>query len=612
MATTTQLPTLDTVRSLSATELLALARKLRKNASDLPAPRGELRIALTGGGNLSYLGIALETYFRSAGFDLSLYVSPYDAYRMECSDPNSPLVQFKPDDVVILNHWREFIVDQPPLTDSGESVDRTLESIVRERLTQAEALRQRTGATIYITEIVTPNRRADGYFSLNRPGGLLTFLREINRRTRCSGKNFRFIDLDETASEIGKNAFFDDSAYFLSKQPFALAVLPTVANAVSAPILNDRGVVRKCLVLDLDHTLWGGVVGDDGLYGIRLDPNDAVGEAYLDFQRTVLAYQRRGVLLAVCSKNDEKIAKEVFQKNAYCLLKLKHFASFYANWEPKSENLKRIAAELNISTDALVFFDDNPVERDAVRNALPEVTVVNVPNDPALYSAALDQARLFDWTNLTGEDLARSESLRANRERAELESESNDYASYLASLKMTASLAPVTESERERFIQLFNKTNQFNLRTERISEEDFARMSETQGVHLLRVKLKDKFSDYGIISALILKESFEVELLSGRIVPMLEIEGWVMSCRVFNRGLETFILSRLREIARTLDARTIQAVFCPTEKNGYLAGIFPKLGFEAVETSGELIRYRLDLTRAPEPDTTIMNEALTI
>lgn len=609
MATPTQLPSLDTVRALNATELLTLARKLRKNDSDLPAPRGELRVALTGFGNLSYLGIALEPYFRCAGFALNLYVSPYGAHRMECSDPNSPLVQFKPNAILILNHWREYAAVQPALNDFPEDVERAVASIVRKRLSQAEALRQRTGATIYIGEIVTPNRRADGYFSLNRSGGLLTFLREINRQSRRDGANFRFIDLDGTAAEIGKNTYFDDSAYFLSKQPFALSVLPTVANALSAPILNDFGVVRKCLVLDLDHTLWGGVVGDDGLYGIRLDPNDAVGEAYLDFQRTVLAYQRRGVLLAVCSKNDEKIAKEVFQENAYCLLKLNHFAAFYANWEPKSENLKRIAAELNISTDALVFFDDNPVERAAVRTALPEVAVVDVPNDPALYSVTLDQARLFDWTNLTAEDLARSESLRANRERIELQSESNDYQTYLASLKMTASFAPVAESERERFIQLFNKTNQFNLRTERINEEDILRMSATHGVRLFRVKLKDKFSDYGIISALILKESFETEPLSDRTVPMLEIDGWVMSCRVFNRDLEAYILAHLRGIARAIDAKTIQAVFRPTEKNGYLAGVLPKLGFEAIETNGELIRYRLDLTRALEMESTITDEA---
>lgn len=609
MTEKTLLPTLDTVRSLSSAELLTLARKLRKGKEALPAPRGELRVALTGSGNLSYLGMALEPFFRSAGFALSLYVSPYGAYRMETSDPDSPLVHFKPNVILIFQNWREFAALQPALHESDEDVERVVDTIVRERLTQAEALRVRTGATVYIAEIVSPNRRADGYFSLNRAGGLMNFLREINRRTRRDGANFRIVDLDETAAEIGKNVFFDDAAYHLSKQPFALSALPTVANAIAAPILSDCGVVRKCLVLDLDHTLWGGVVGDDGLYGIRLDPNDAVGEAYLDFQRTVLDYQRRGVLLAVCSKNDEKIAKEVFQENAYCLLKLNHFAAFYANWEPKSENLKRIAAELNISTDALVFFDDNPVERDAVRTSLPEVAVVEVPSDPALYSAALDQARLFDWTSLTAEDLARSESLRANRERAELESEMTDYRSYLASLKMTASFAPVTESERDRFIQLFNKTNQFNLRTERISEEEFMRLSATHGVRLFRVKLKDKFSDYGIISALILKESFETEPLSDRTVPMLEIDGWVMSCRVFNRDLEAYILAHLREIARAIDAKTIQASFRPTEKNGYLAGVLPKLGFEAIETNGELIRYRLDLTRALEMESTITDEA---
>ena len=601
-------PTIDTLRAMNATELLSLGRKLSTHKAPVSGGR-PIRIALTGGGNLSYLGLALAPFFISAGFDPRLYVSPYGGFHREVYDDASPLVQSAPDVVLVVEYWRDTAVFQPDLNAPASETAESIERIVAGRIANLSRLQERTGALVFLSEIVTPDRRADGFFALNRPAGLTRFLREINRLTaeRKPGA-IRVIDLDEAAAAFGKKGWFDDAAWFLSKQPLALSALPAAAWALSAPILNAFGVVRKCLVLDLDQTLWGGVVGDDGLFGIRLEPNDAVGEAYLDFQRTILKYYQRGVLLAVCSKNNDATAREVFEKHPYCLLKLDHFAAFYANWDPKAENLKRIAADLNIGMDAIVFFDDHPVERELVRRALPEVSVVDVPDDPAEYSVALDQARLFDWVTLTKEDLVRNETFAADRKRAALKSSANDYQAYLRDLEMRAGFGPAVGPARERFIQLFNKTNQFNLRTERIQPEDYDRFSSDPGTSLLAVRLKDRFSDYGIISALIVRMGDETDgapVFDGK---TLSIDGWVMSCRVFNRGLEAFILARLRKIALAAGIRYITALFRPTAKNDYLKRVLPALGFETTGELDGMTRYAYDCQREEEPETTIEDE----
>lgn len=601
-------PTLDALRSMTSVELLNLRKKLVKAVKPETNAK-QLTIALTGSGNLSYLGMALEPFFISAGFAPRLYVSRYGSFQSEAYEEDSPLVRAKPDVVIVIENWRDYAALQPELTASEAKVGEEIDRIVAERIAILSKLRERTGAPVFLSEIVTPNRRADGFFALNRPAGLTRFLREINRLTaERKPDGIHIVDLDETAAAFGKKNWFDDSAWFLSKQPFSLSALTTAANAVSAPILNAFGATRKCLVLDLDGTLWGGVVGDDGLFGIRLDPNDAVGEAYRDFHQTILRYHQRGVLLAVCSKNDDDTAREVFEQSPYSLLRIGHFAAFYANWDSKVTNLKRIAADLNIGTDALVFFDDNPAEREWVRSALPEVAVIDVPADPADYSAALDQARVFDWVELTAEDVSRAETISANRNRAELEAKASDYPSYLRSLEMRAAVRELRDSDVPRFVQLFNKTNQFNLRTERYQNEDIERLRADHQTTLLTVDLQDRFSQYGIIAALILRE--ETAAFPG-IEPgakTLAVIGWVMSCRVFNRGLESFILHDLRERAAAIGARYLTAAFRPTAKNGYLADQLGKMAFQAAGGSAEETLYVYEVGKNPAPKSEIQEK----
>lgn len=569
---------LNDVFAMNATTLIRAARKILKNpmADDGARP---LRIALTGSGNLDYLGLGLLPFFVAEGFAPTLYVSPFDGFRADALNPQSRFSAFKPDVGIVYEDYRDFLADRPPLGTAPATVSDIIDRLADERVARLEALAVHSGASLYLCELVIPNRRADGAFSANDPAGLHAFLRELNRATALRlPKTIRRIDFDAVASDYGKNDWFDDSAYFLSKQPLALTAIPTAARAIAMPILSARGAVRKCLVLDLDNTLWGGVVGDDGLFGIRLEPNDALGEAFRDFQRTVLAYKARGVLLAVNSKNSAEIAREPFEANPYCLLKLDDFAAFYANWDDKALNMERIARDLNISTNALVFFDDNPVERERVRSALPDVLVIDTPDDPANYSTALDAACAFDWDALTDEDRTRTETFIAERKRGELRASAVSYEDYLRDLEMRGSVAPVEEGEFDRFIQLFNKTNQFNLNGIRRTPEEIQSLANDPDAAILRVTLSDRLSRYGIISALI--------LTMDRAERTMTIDGWVTSCRVFNRTLDAFTVNELMKLARKNGCETITAKYAETAKNGMMPEVLQRNGFKKDPETG--------------------------
>ncbi|MEG0504255.1 MAG: HAD-IIIC family phosphatase, partial [Raoultibacter sp.] len=315
------------------------------------------------------------------------------------------------------------------------------------------------------------------------------------------------------------------TGYFCNKLPFALDYILPITNQIGRLIEILSGHQKKCLVLDLDNTLWGGVVGDLGTQGIVLDPNDAEGEAYRFFQSYVKSLKERGVILAVCSKNDMEVATAPFVENPNMILCRDDISCFIANWEDKASNLKRIAKELNIGLDSLVFFDDNPAEREIIHSYLPSVTVIDVPEDVDSYALALDHSGVFDWIEITNEDIGRVQTYQANAERKKLEETAVDYDQYLRSLEMVGEVSRIKEADVERFTQLINKSNQFNLRTMRYNDKQIQDMLHDESYILLGVKLKDKFSFYGIIACVILHIEDTAE------VKTCFIDSFVMSCR---------------------------------------------------------------------------------
>ncbi|MCR5627895.1 MAG: HAD-IIIC family phosphatase, partial [Lachnospiraceae bacterium] len=391
----------------------------------------------------------------------------------------------------------------------------------------------------------------------------------------------------------------DEGSYFLTKQPFNMDYIGPVASDVTNAIKATLGFTKKCLVLDLDNTLWGGVVGDEGPLGINVDPNNALGEAYRHFQKYILSLKNRGVILAVNSKNDEEIAREPFEQNPDMLLKLDDFAAFVANWEDKASNLRLIAETLNIGIDSLVFFDDNPAEREIVRSFCPEVTVIDVPEAVEAYADALDRADAFRWAQITKEDMERSASYTENRHRDELRHNFVNYDEYLTALEMKGKCDLVGDDEADRFTQLINKSNQFNLRTQRYSSGEIDSIRNDGEHALVYVSLTDKFTSYGIISCIILEKRGED----------IFIDTWCMSCRVLKRSVEDFAFKHLIEIAKNLGGKRLIGEYLPTKKNGMVRDFYQTLGFTQKDGETEGTLYEYDLSKEYTKEIFITKEA---
>ena len=353
--------------------------------------------------------------------------------------------------------------------------------------------------------------------------------------------------------------------------------LASYAFNVASLLAAQTGLTKKCLVLDLDNTLWGGVIGDDGLAGIRLGQGDGEGEAFVAFQRYAKALKERGILLAVCSKNTEHIAKEVFENHPEMVLRLDDISCFVANWNDKASNLREIARRLNIGASALVFADDNPAERALVRQLVPEVAVPELPPDPADYIQAIEQHRYFQIVSLGREDLQRAEYYRANAEREQLLQGGENIDDFLSSLNMVATVAPVSPVSLERAAQLINKSNQFNLTTRRRTAAEVAALINDPRWLACTVSLRDRIGDNGLISVLLARRDGE----------NLLIDTWLMSCRVLKRGVETLLCNYLCHWVRQNGVRRICGEYLATPKNGLVKDHYADLGFSPVEVGPE-------------------------
>jgi FkbH-like protein len=336
--------------------------------------------------------------------------------------------------------------------------------------------------------------------------------------------------------------------------------------------------------LDLDHTLWGGVIGDDGLEGIDLGKT-STGEAFVAFQRYLKKLKERGVILAVCSKNNVDVAQKPFESHPEMILKMDDIALFVANWNDKAQNIRSIAKTLNIGLDSLVFFDDNPAERKIVRDFLPDVYTVEVPSDPSLYVQSLDQLGLFGVNQLSAEDLARTEHYRSNHHRQMALEGSSNLDEYLKSLQMICKITRVGGHNSERPLQLINKSNQFNLMTHRYSESEWGALIDSAGICVSSFRLLDRFGDNGEIAVVVTKVQNTT----------LEVLDWVMSCRVLSRGMERATLNCLRNLAAQQGCRVLRATYQKTDRNALVADLLPQLGFSLVLKNDADEVYELEL-----------------
>ena len=392
-------------------------------------------------------------------------------------------------------------------------------------------------------------------------------------------------DFARVAAEIGLAKWHNRFQYHAYKFAMNYDVIPDVAWSAARLIRAILGKTKKVLVLDLDNTLWGGVIGDDGVSGIALGHETPTGEAFTEWQQYVKHLKERGVLLAVCSKNDEETAKEGFS-HPDSVLHLEDFVAFHANWEPKNINIRQIAHELNLGLDSFVFIDDNPAERAIVRELVPEVSVPEVdPQDISSYIRAIEGNGYFDTASLSADDFRRSQTYHENRQREELAESVTNYDDFLRSLQMEAEVGVFRDVYFDRIAQLTNKTNQFNLTTRRCTLADIRQMTNDENYITLYCRLKDKFGDNGLISEIIAeKRDDEAHILL-----------WLMSCRVLKRGVEDLMLDELVARARGKGCKALVGYYFPTKKNKVVADMYSDFGFTLLEENDEGTIWELPL-----------------
>ncbi len=566
--------------SLDENELRRLAtviETLRSQSRSL-APLTPFTLGVLGNATLEPLIPALIASAARHGIDLECVRADYAQTLQEALSPDSVVNRAKPDAVLIaLDHrglpLRAAIHDPQAAAAGVADSIAFLDSLRRGFRTHSNAL------SIVQTLPALPESTF-GNFDRAVPGTLRSLTAAFNAALVESVKESHDVILDvaSLAQTVGIANWHAPTQWNLGKFAFDAKFLPLYADHVARVLGALKGKSRKCLVLDLDNTVWGGVIGDDGLEGIVIGQGDATGEAYLDVQRTALNLRDRGIVLAVSSKNADEVARAAFRQHADMLLRENHIAVFQANWNDKATNIAAIASELALGIDSMVFLDDDPAERALVRSMLPQVAVPELPDDPALYARTLAAAGYFETIAFSEEDRKRAGFYQDNARRVASYNQVGDLDSYLASLQMTIVFRPFDATGRGRIAQLINKSNQFNLTTRRYSERDVAALEADPACFTLQVRLIDTFGDNGMISVIICR---------ARSRTAWEIDTWLMSCRVLGRRVEQMVLREILVHARARGIQKLIGVYLPTEKNSLVRDHYEKLGFELLEKGAD-------------------------
>ncbi|GAC1340901.1 MAG: HAD-IIIC family phosphatase [Acetobacteraceae bacterium] len=586
----------DALCTLANARLSALetVRLDRKRARLLPAAPAELttkpvRLAVMAASTIDHVLPAIRVGGLRRGIWIETYTPDYAQYAQELMDPGSGLHRFRPDTVLFAldaHHLMQGIEAGQSAADVTRRLTHALDGLAG----QWDTARGQFGAQIVQNVPLPVFAPLLGANDHRLPWSRATALRQfgILLRARADAAGVDLVALDDRAAADGLDRWYDPALWHRAKHEIHPQAAPLYGDLVGRIVAAAQGRSSKCLVLDLDNTLWGGVIGDDGLAGIKLGQGSAAGEAYLAFQHYARDLSRRGIILAVCSKNDEANALEPFTHHPEMVLKQSDIACFVANWTDKAANLREIASRLNIGLDSLVFADDNPVERAIVRRELPMVQVPELPEDPTQYGACIAEAGYFEALRVTAEDLERAGQYQQNLAREGLMASATDLPGFLRSLEMHAVWNRFDRIGLARIVQLINKTNQFNLTTRRVNEEQVLAMIDDPRALSLQIRLLDRFGDNGIIA--IVAGAFEP---GGRDI---RLDTWLMSCRVLGRGMEEETLNLVAAEAIRLGAAGLVGEYRPSAKNGMVREHYPRLGFTELQQSADGgTSWRLDL-----------------
>lgn len=539
----------------------------------------EKRIAILGGSTTSNIKNILELLLLQANIKPQFYESDYNRYYEDAVFGTPSLDEFAPEIIIIFTSSVN-LLHKPSFNDSADAVQSKLQAEYERFRLMWQKLFERYDATIIQNNMELPCIRPLGNLETVLPFGLSGFIERLNIKFAdyaASHKNFYINDLNGLSARIGLNRWHNRAQYHSYKFAMDYDFTPDVSNELAKIIKALLGKNKKCLLLDLDNTLWGGVIGDDGLNGIRIGHETAEAESYMEFQQYLIGLKRRGVILSVCSKNDEATAKTGFE-HPDSVLSVTDFTAFRANWLPKDQNILSIAEELNIGTDSMVFIDDNPVERQLIKERLPEVAVPEIdPTEPFTFIRAIEEAGYFEFVSLSEEDFKRNESYAQNRQRNELAQASTDYADFLKALEMRAEIGAFKEIYFDRIAQLTNKTNQFNLTTRRCTRTEIERFANDPNYITLYGRLEDKFGDNGLVSVMVGERR-------GR---ELHIILWLMSCRVLKRGFEQAMMNSFVLKAKDGGIEKIVGGYFKTQKNSMVSTLYKDFGFEKISQNGD-------------------------
>ncbi|MEW6599510.1 MAG: HAD-IIIC family phosphatase [Nitrospirota bacterium] len=544
----------------------ALKKNLNKDFNNFKS----IKIAVLGDSATQLLVQAIKGYGYENKLRFDCFEAEFDQIERQILDYSSDLYKFSPEYVFIFHSTQKSINQFYSLAE--EQKERFSEERISYVRQLCDALNSRLSCKIVLSNLPEVDDNVFGnYFNkIKVSAGYQQ--REYNYKLMniCQEYNNLFInDINMLQSRYGLSFVFDPKIYVTSSMVYSIDFLPVLAKN-SVDIINaTSGIFKKCIVLDLDNTLWGGIIGDDGIDNIQIG-DLGIGKAYTEFQKWLKQLKRRGIILAVCSKNTENIAKEPFEKHPDMVLRLDDIAVFVANWNTKVDNIRYIQSVLNIGYDSIVFCDDNPVEREIVRTYIPEVTVPELPEDPAEYIVYLRSLNLFETATYSHEDTNRTKLYQQEARRRDVQAEFKNEDDFLKSLAMVSDANAFNSFTIPRIAQLTQRSNQFNLRTVRYTEEEIKKISESPDFITRSYTLEDKFGDYGLISVLILK-------VEGR---SLFLDTWIMSCRVLKRNMEYFVLNDMVDLAEKNGYDTIIGEYLPTAKNDLVKEHYKDLGFK--------------------------------
>ena len=542
-------------------------KKLAKQCTE-----GKKRLAVIGDCATQQLATALRGESVRRDFQLTVLDADYNQMEAQLLDPHSEVYEFRPDYILLFASYEKLklrFYDTAPAARAGFA------SAEMERFTSLwQAIAANSRAKVLMFDFPEAEDSVFGSYALRTPVSFGFQVRKLNllfSETIAADYAYVYpISLSAVQTALGRAEFYQDRTWYLAKMAVCTDALPAVAARILDTVIALSGRVKKCVVVDLDNTLWGGVIGDDGIDGIQLGELGD-GPAFAALQHWLLELKRRGILLAVCSKNNDDTAREPFEKHPEMVLRLDDFAAFVANWENKAQNILQIQKTLNIGMDSFVFLDDNPFERNLVREMLPDVTVPELPEDPAEVPAYLASLHLFEAVSFSEEDAARTAQYQAEASRTAAQAKFQSYDEYLKALDMKGEILPFDSFHFPRIAQLTQRSNQFNLRTQRYSEADIAAMAQDPDYFTRYMTLADRYGEHGLISVVICKKYAEDTLF---------IDTWLMSCRVLRRGVEECLFDAIVRMTREAGFRYLRAEYLPTAKNKMVEHFYETMGMQ--------------------------------